>query len=50
MFFLMLMAGMEIDASELVKASKGGTLVAIGSVIIPLGLGYLLGQLLIPES
>ncbi len=50
MFFLMLVAGMEIDAKELAKASKKGALVAAGGVLIPLGLGYLLGQLLIPES
>ncbi|MFC2004781.1 cation:proton antiporter [Chloroflexota bacterium] len=50
MFFLMLMAGMEIDAKELAKVSKKGALVAVGGVLIPMGLGYLLGQLLIPES
>jgi len=50
MFFLMLMAGMEIDAKELARVSKEGALVAVGGVLIPLGLGYLLGQLLIPES
>jgi len=50
MFFLMLMAGMEIDAKELARVSKEGASVAAGGVLIPLGLGYLLGQLLIPES
>jgi len=50
MFFLMLMAGMEIDAGELARVSKKGALVAAGGVVIPMGLGYLLGQLLIPES
>jgi len=50
MFFLMLMAGMEIDARELARVSQKGALVAVGGVLIPLGLGYLLGQLLIPKS
>jgi len=50
MFFLMLMAGMEMDVQELVKASKTGVVVALGGVILPLGLGYLIGQLFLPES
>lgn len=50
MFFLMLMAGMEIDVQELARASKEGVLVAVGGILLPLGLGYLLGLLLIPES
>ncbi len=50
MFFLMLMAGMEIDAKELARTSKEGALVAAGGVLIPLSLGFFLGQLMIPES
>lgn len=50
MFFLMLMAGMEINPRELAKASKEGALLAAGGVLLPLGLGFLLGQLLIPDS
>lgn len=50
MFFLMLMAGMEMDARKLVKASKTGITVALGGMIIPLGLGYLIGQLFLPDS
>jgi Kef-type K+ transport system membrane component KefB len=50
MFFLMLTAGMEIDIRELAKVSKQGALVAVGGVLIPMGMGFLLGKLLIPES
>jgi len=50
MFFLMLMAGMEMDVGKLVKASKTGITVALGGMIIPLGLGYLIGQIFLPES
>ncbi|MFC1957398.1 cation:proton antiporter [Chloroflexota bacterium] len=50
MFFLMLMAGMEMDVSKLVRASKTGLGVAIGGLIVPLGLGYLIGYLFLPDS
>ncbi len=50
MFFLMLMAGMEMDVRKLVKASKTGITVALGGVIVPLGLGYLIGQIFMPDS
>jgi len=50
MFFLMLMAGMEMDVGKLVKASKTGITVALGGMVIPLGLGYLIGQIFLPES
>ena len=50
MFFLMLMAGMEMDFNKLIKASKTGIVVALGGMILPLALGYLLGQLFLPES
>lgn len=50
MLFLMLMVGMEMDVNELIKASKKGIVVALGGVILPLILGYVLGQVFIPES
>jgi len=49
-FFLMLMAGMEMDVKELVKASKAGIIVGLGGIALPLGLGYILGQVFLPES
>ena len=50
MFLLMLMAGMEMDVGKLVKASGSGVLVALGGMILPLGLGFLVGHLFLPES
>lgn len=50
MFFLMLMAGMEMDVKGLIKASKTGIMVALGGMVIPLSLGYILGQVFLPES
>ncbi len=50
MFFLMLMAGMEININKLLEASKTGIVVAMGGVIVPLGLGYLTGHIFLPES
>jgi len=50
MFLLMLMTGMEIDVDKLVKASRTGLVVALGGMVIPLGLGYLLGEVFLPES
>jgi len=50
MFFLMLMAGMEMDIKELIKASKTSIAVALGGIVLPLGLGYVLGLVFLPES
>jgi len=49
-FFLMFMVGMEIRLEQLAKAAKGGVLVAIGGVLVPMALGYSLGWLWLPES
>ncbi|MDP8262342.1 MAG: cation:proton antiporter [Candidatus Ancaeobacter aquaticus] len=49
-FFLMLMAGMEIEIKELVKASKAGLLVAFGGVVLPIVLGVSLGMAVLPAS
>ena len=50
MFLLMLMAGMEMDVRKLVRASGSGILVALGGMVLPMGLGYLIGHLFLPES
>lgn len=49
-FFLMFMSGMEIDMKELAKAAKRGIIIGLSGVILPLILGYLLGQVFLPES
>jgi len=50
MLFLMLMVGMEMDVDELIKASKTGLVVAVGGIVLPLILGYVIGLIFIPES
>ena len=50
MFFLMLMTGMETDVKELIRASKTGVMVALGGAVLPLGLGFVLGLVVLPES
>jgi len=49
-FFLMFMAGMEMEVEQLMKASKKGLLIALGGVILPLGWGFGLGWLYLPDS
>ncbi|MBT6068329.1 cation:proton antiporter [Candidatus Peregrinibacteria bacterium] len=39
-FFLMLHSGLETDPRDLMKSFKSSTLVALGGVILPFGLGY----------
>jgi Kef-type K+ transport system membrane component KefB len=50
MMFIMLSAGMEMDIGDLAKASKRGILVALGGMILPLGFGYGIGLLFLPDS
>ncbi len=49
-FFLMLLAGLEMHPRELVKASRSAFLIAMGGMLIPLASGYFLGCWLLPES
>jgi len=49
-FFLMLLAGVELRPRELAKASKQAMLVAVGGMVLPLLLGFGLGWLFLPES
>jgi len=50
MFFLMLLAGVEMHPSELAESSGKAFSIAIGGMLIPLGLGFGLGQIFLPES
>lgn len=50
MFFLMLLAGVELEARTLAKASLNAIWVAIGGFVLPLGLGFALGRIFIPPS
>ena len=49
-FFLMLLAGVELEPKEVADASGGAFLVALGGLVLPLGAGFLIGWLLLPES
>ncbi|QIA09084.1 cation:proton antiporter [Draconibacterium halophilum] len=50
MFFLMLFAGIELHYKSLKKASGNALWVAVGGMIIPLGLGMGLGWFSLPDS
>lgn len=49
-FFLMFMAGMEMRLEQLTMASKKGSVIALGGLLLPLALGYGLGWLWLPGS
>jgi Kef-type K+ transport system membrane component KefB len=49
-FFLMLLAGIEMRPKDLAKASGKATPVALAGMLLPLALGFLLGWWWLPES
>ena len=49
-FFVMLLAGIELRPRELASASKGAVLVAIGGMLVPLAFGGMLAWIFIPQS
>lgn len=49
-FFLMLMAGLELRPAKLAEASGRAVLVAIGGLVLPLALGIGLGWTMLPPS
>lgn len=49
-FFLMLLAGIELQPRELAESSKGALAVALGGTIVPLAMGMGLGWYYLPES
>ena len=49
-FFLMLLAGIELQPRELAETSTGSLAVALGGTIVPFGLGIGLGWYFLPES
>lgn len=50
MFFLMLLAGIRMEPLEFARASKTAALIAIGGMLLPIGVGFWLGQVMLPES
>jgi Kef-type K+ transport system membrane component KefB len=49
-FFLMLMAGLELRPRKLAEASGRAVFVAVGGLVVPLGLGIAMGWWLLPTS
>jgi len=50
MFFLMLYAGLEMQPHKVMRYSAGALVVAVGGMVVPLGLGIWLGWLFLPEN
>ena len=50
MFFLMLFAGLEMQPHKALQYSAGALVVAIGGMVVPLGLGVALGWLFLPDT
>lgn len=50
MFFLMLFAGLEMQPRKVFERSAASLVVALGGMIVPLGLGMALGWIFLPES
>ena len=49
-FFLMLLAGLEMSPRELGESSRSAIWVALGGLLLPMALGFGLGWIFIPES
>lgn len=50
MFFLMLLAGIRMEPLDFARSSKAAVLIATGGMLVPLGAGFFLGILVLPES
>jgi Kef-type K+ transport system membrane component KefB len=49
-FFLVLMAGVEMEPREIAESSRGAFVVAVGGMLVPLLAGCALGWLVVPEG
>lgn len=49
-FFLMLLAGIEMRPGDILKAAKGASLIAAGGILFPMLLGSGLAYVILPES
>ncbi|MGI9238349.1 MAG: cation:proton antiporter [Woeseiaceae bacterium] len=50
MFFLMLLAGIRMAPLEFARSSKSAALIALGGMLVPVGAGFALGYLALPDS
>lgn len=49
-FFLVLLAGVELEPKEIARNSAGASFVALGGMVVPLASGFALAWLFLPES
>lgn len=49
-FFLMLLAGIEMHPREFARASRGALFISIGGMIVPMAIGFGVSWIYIPES
>jgi Kef-type K+ transport system membrane component KefB len=49
-FFLMMLAGMELRPREMAEAGKRATVIAVGGMLVPLLAGFLIAVAYLPES
>ena len=50
MFFLMLLAGIRMEPLDFARSSRSAILIALGGLLIPVGAGFGLGILVLPDS
>lgn len=50
MFFLMLLAGIRMAPLDFARSSRSAVLIALGGMLVPVGAGFALGHLVLPES
>lgn len=50
MFFLMLLVGVRMEPLDFARSSRSAVLIAFGGILLPLGAGFALGELVLPES
>ena len=50
MFFLMLLAGIRMEPLDFAQSSRSAILIALGGMLVPVGAGFGLGILVLPDS
>lgn len=50
MFFLMLLVGIRMEPLDFKQSSRSAPLIAIGGMLLPMGIGFAFGQAVLPES
>ncbi len=50
MFFLMLLVGIRMEPLDFARSSKSAVLIAVGGMVLPMSIGFVFGQVVLPES